>query len=146
MSQSQTVTLDYAARWRSRLRRRGMDGGASQPSMSARRTPRLARLMALAIRLEQLLRDGVVSSQAELAHLGHVTRARLTQIMNLRQLAPDIQEEILFLAPSEQGRETITERQVRPLLRTLLWGEQRRAWEELKRDAGASVQPERPLP
>jgi hypothetical protein len=98
--------------------------------------------MALAIRLEQLLRDGVVLSQAEMARLGHVTRARLTQIMNLRQLAPDIQEEILFLAPSEQGRETLTERHVRPLLRSLLWCDQRRAWAELKRDATPD-QPER---
>lgn len=142
MSQSQTVTVDYAARLRSRRPRRGIDGGAAQPSLPARRTPRLARLMALAIRLEQLLRDGVVLSQAEMARLGHVTRARLTQIMNLRQLAPDIQEEILFLAPSEQGRETLTERHVRPLLRSLLWCDQRRAWAELKRDATPD-QPER---
>ena len=95
--------------------------------------------MALAIRLETLLQEGVVANQSELARLGHVTRARLTQIISLRQLAPDIQEEILFLPPTAQGRETITERQVRPLLRTSLWGEQRRAWARLKRDVGASA-------
>jgi hypothetical protein len=135
MNQSQTVTVNYAAHVHFRRRRREINRVVSQPSLSAGRIPRLARLMALAIRLEQLLHEGVVSSQAELARLGHVTRARLTQIMSLRQLAPDIQEEILFLAPTEHGREAITERQVRPLLRTLVWDEQRRAWAELKRDA-----------
>jgi len=44
-------------------------------------------LLALAIRLDQLIRDGVVADQAELARLGHVSRARLTQIMNLLYLA-----------------------------------------------------------
>ncbi len=33
---------------------------------------------------------------ADFVRLGRVTRARVTQIMNLRQLAPDIQSRILF--------------------------------------------------
>ena len=52
----------------------------------------------------QLIRDGVVSDQAELATLGHVSRARLTQILNLLFLASDIQEKVLFLPPCERGR------------------------------------------
>jgi len=75
--------------------------------------PRESRLMALAIRLDQLICDGVVTDQAELARLGHVSRAWLTQIMNLLWFAPDIQEEILFLPPT--GRDTITEQQIRPI-------------------------------
>lgn len=39
------------------------------------RVPRVARFMALAIRFEQLIRDGQVSDYAQLARLGHVTRA-----------------------------------------------------------------------
>ena len=74
--------------------------------------PRVAKLLALAIRFEGLISDGVVASYAELARLGRVTQARLTQLMNLLNLAPDIQEEILFLAQSP-GRERITERNVR---------------------------------
>lgn len=54
------------------------------------RVPRVAKLMALAIRFEGLIRDGVVADNAELARLGHVTRARMTQIANLLNLAPDI--------------------------------------------------------
>src|SRR5665213_52582 len=61
--------------------------------------PRIARLMALAIRLEELVKDETVQSYAELAQLGHVTRARMTQIMKLLQLAPDLQEQLLFLPP-----------------------------------------------
>jgi hypothetical protein len=61
------------------------------------RIPRIARLMALAIRFEELLRTGQVQSYAELARLGHVTPARVTQIMNLNLLAPTIQERLLFL-------------------------------------------------
>lgn len=41
------------------------------------RTPRIARLMALAIHYDQLLRAGVVNNQAEIAMLCHVTRARV---------------------------------------------------------------------
>jgi hypothetical protein len=62
--------------------------------------PRIARLMALAIRFEGLLRSGTIRDCAELARLGRVTRARVTQIMKLLNLAPDIQEQILFLPPS----------------------------------------------
>ena len=49
--------------------------------------------MALAIRFDKLIRDGAVKDQTELARLGHVSRVRMTQIMNLNHLAPDIQEE-----------------------------------------------------
>src|SRR2546430_74052 len=70
-------------------------GGQSDPQPS--RVPRLARLMALALRFETLLRSGDVEDCAALARLGCVSRARISQIMNLSQLAPDIQEQILFL-------------------------------------------------
>ena len=60
------------------------------------RVPRISKLMALAIRYEQMLNDGVVQSQTELAELQHVSQPRMTQIMNLLHLAPEIQEEILF--------------------------------------------------
>jgi hypothetical protein len=51
--------------------------------------PRVARLMALALRFENLIRKGRVADYSDLARLGHVSRARLTQIMNLLLLAPD---------------------------------------------------------
>ncbi|MDM8004641.1 MAG: hypothetical protein QUV05_00600, partial [Phycisphaerae bacterium] len=59
--------------------------------------PRVSKLMALAIRYDRLVSRGEVRDYADLARLGYVTRARITQIMNLLNLAPDIQEAILFL-------------------------------------------------
>jgi hypothetical protein len=87
--------------------------------------------MALAIRFDQLIRDGVVADQAELARLGHVTRARLTQIMNLLCLAPGIQEAILFLSPRERGRDAITEKHLRPIAATPSWDRQRRMFDRM---------------
>jgi len=92
--------------------------------------------MALAIRLDQLIRDGHVTDQAELARLSHVSRARLTQIMNLLCLAPDIQEAVLNLPRTESGRDAITERDLRPIAAMVSWKGQRRAWRQiLSRDA-----------
>jgi len=90
------------------------------------RIPRVTKLLALAHRFQQLLRDGTVKDYAELARLGRVTRARITQIMNLLNLAPEIQEEILFLPPVLNGRDPITERQVRQIVAISNWQKQRR--------------------
>ncbi len=94
----------------------------------AGRVPRIARLMALAIRFDGLLRRGEVKDYAELARLGHVTRARVTQIMNLLNLAPDIQEALLFLPAVERGRDPVKEWQVRAVAAETVWGRQRRRW------------------
>jgi hypothetical protein len=92
------------------------------------RIPRIARLMALAIRFERLLAEGEVRDYADLARLGHVTRARVTQIMNLLNLAPDIQEELLFLPPLEAGKDPIREWEIRPIVMKFAWREQRKLW------------------
>jgi hypothetical protein len=92
------------------------------------RVPRISRLMALAIRFEWLLARGEVRDYAELARVGHVTRARVTQIMNLLNLAPNIQEEILFLPPVESGHDPIKEWQVRPVAAEAAWARQRSRW------------------
>ena len=90
--------------------------------------PRVSRLMALAIRFDHLIKSGQITDQADLARLGRVTRARVTQIMNLLNLAPDIQEEILFLPRTTQGRDPIRERMLRPIAAVLDWRKQRRMW------------------
>jgi hypothetical protein len=86
--------------------------------------------MALAIHFDLLIRDGVVADYADLARLGRVTRARVTQIMNLLNLAPDLQEEILFLATDQQGRTPVIEKRVRPIVATMDWQTQRRMWKD----------------
>jgi hypothetical protein len=100
-------------------------------SIPTGRVPRVARLMALALRFEKLIREGAISDQADLARLGHVTRARATQIMSLLQLAPDIQESILFLPLVETGRDPIRERQFRPIAAVLDWRKQRKMWQDV---------------
>ena len=74
-----------------------------------------------------------MKDQAELARLGHVSRARLTQVMNLLNLATDIQEEILFLK-KRPGRERVTERSLRVIVAVSDWGKQRRMWGEFTAD------------
>jgi hypothetical protein len=112
-----------------RRSRRELRKEAGKAKVPKSRVPRISRLMALAIRFDQLLKDGVVADQAELARLGRVTRARITQIMNLSYLAPDIQEAILFLPMSEKGRDPITEQHLRPICAVADWKKQREMWE-----------------
>lgn len=95
------------------------------------RLPRVARLMALAIRFEHLLQTGAVNDQTELAELGHVTRARVTQIMNLLSLAPDIQEELLGLPRVTEGKDRLTERHLRHVTASMDWTTQRSHWTAL---------------
>src|SRR5208282_2268351 len=101
---------------------------AERTTPSPGRVPRVARLLALALRYEQLLRAGTVRDYVALANLGQVSRGRITQIMNLRQLAPDIQEQILFLPPVARGRDPIHLHQLQPLATILDWRKQRRMW------------------
>ena len=85
-------------------RKQLQDVSAPEAPSERGRVPRIARLMALAIRLEGLIRRGNVASQAELSRVGHITRARVTQIMNLLQLSPAIQEGLLFLPRVVSGK------------------------------------------
>ena len=96
--------------------------------------PRVSRLMALAIRFEELIERGEVRDYANLARLGLVTRARITQIMNLLNLAPDIQEEILFLPRILKGKELISERDIRKIVKIQSWDKQRQLWQKLQND------------
>jgi hypothetical protein len=105
------------------------------PKALPNRVPRVARLMALAIHFDGMLRKGVVADQSELAQICEVTQPRITQIMNLLHLAPDIQEQILNLEPTGIGRDHLTERDLRPLASLLSWSSQRAAW----RNAGRTT-------
>ena len=97
--------------------------------------PRISRLLALALKMEQMIQEGTVKNYSELAHLGRVSAARVTQVMNLQYLAPDIQEEILVgNAPQNRLRESA----IRKLSGVILWSEQRDRWHEFL--AAASIQ------
>ena len=110
---------------------RQSDAVAPPASVPLGRVQRVARLVALALRLEQLVQSGVIANYAELARLGHVSRARVSQILSLRFLAPDLQEAVLFLPPTMRGHDPIHLRQLQRVAAELDWEHQRRLWQAL---------------
>ena len=93
------------------------------------RPPRLARMLALAHKLDGVVRAGKVKDYAELARLAHVSSARIGQIVMLSQLAPSIQEHVLFLPAEHAG--LIGERELREIAREPRWDLQRARFDEL---------------
>jgi hypothetical protein len=106
-------------------------GEGLTPALPSEHVPRMSRLMALALRFDDLLRSGQIASYSALASLGHVTRARVCQIMNLLCLAPDIQEALLFMRRPARGRDPLILADLQPLTALLHWGKQRRRWQRL---------------
>jgi len=106
-----------------RLRRAGDPATPPAP-----RIPRITRLMALAIKFQDMIDRGEIKDYADLARLGYVTRARITQIMNLLNLAPEIQEELLFLPSAPCSQDAVTERQIRRVTALVSWDRQRGLW------------------
>lgn len=99
--------------------------------LAAGRVPRVARLMALALRLQRQVQQGVFANLAEVARLGHVTTARVSQILSLVNLAPDLQEALLFLPRTEKGRDAVVLREVLEVAQEMDWKRQRRLWQRL---------------
>jgi hypothetical protein len=116
---------------RAGIRPRTAPGGNAQQHEAPERVPRIARLMALALKFEQMIRQSIVPDYAVLAAVGRVSRARVTQIMNLLNLAPDIQEQILFLRWEPSERCGICEQSIRRMSSLLLWSDQRARWAAL---------------
>jgi hypothetical protein len=98
------------------------------------RVPRVSRLLALAHKLDGLVRQRTIRDYAVLARLGHVSRARISQIVALVYLAPDIQQDILFLPSTVRGRDAIHLHQLVSIATRLHWYEQRLRWRKLMGD------------
>ncbi len=94
------------------------------PKVKPGRLPRVTRLMALAIRFEELLNNGTVKDYADLARLGGVSRARITQIMNLRLLAPSIQEQLIFQERVSNAKDDLQLRDLQTVALEADWGRQ----------------------
>lgn len=102
----------------------------TEPVMQPQGRPhRIARALALAHRLDGLVRSGQVRDHEELARLGHVSPARICRYMTLLHLAPAIQEYLLFLASGEAS--PISESGLRRIAREPMWDRQRAAFESL---------------
>jgi hypothetical protein len=93
------------------------------------RPHRIARVLALAHKLDDLVRSGAVTDHGELARLGHVSPARICQYMTLLHLAPAIQEYLLFLAASQAS--PISEAGLRRIAREPRWDRQRALFDSL---------------
>ncbi len=130
-----TLTFEAHVHFGRSGKRKELRAGPAPAAPPPGRVPRVARLMALALRLDRLLREGAVPNAAELARLGHVTRARVSQILNLLNLAPDIQEALLFLPPTAAGRDPIILRDLQPIALTPDWKRQRKLWARLQATA-----------
>jgi hypothetical protein len=135
MTTSFTIEKEIHIRRQARGRQEVRGGVEPEPAPAADRVPRVARLMALAIRFDELIESGRVRHHAELAQLGHVTRARMSQILSLIHLAPDIQEEILFLQGGNRGADVLLA-DLRPIAVLTEWAAQRRRWRKLLRSRG----------
>jgi hypothetical protein len=100
--------------------------------------PRVTRVLALAIQFQEMLRTGEVRDCADLARLAGVTRERISQIMKLAWLAPDIQMEVLYFPPVSGVYFPIRERALRSISNCLGWDEQRELWDKLKQTSHLS--------
>ena len=99
------------------------------------RTPRITRLMALAIRIDGLAREGPPGAARDLAAAGQVSPSRMSQIRRLTQLAPAIQEELLFLPNIISGRDPVYESALRSIAAMTDWEAQMKAFRALMDNA-----------
>jgi hypothetical protein len=127
------LTIECEVHFHQRAKGRKEIRNGQEPARltTAGRVPRVSRLMALAVHFDKLIRAGQIDSYSEVARLGHVTRSRVCQIMNLIQLAPDIQEAVLFLPRTVRGRDRIQLWHLQPIAAVLDWRKQRRLWRRL---------------
>lgn len=70
------------------------------------RLPPIARYRALASDYTECIHQGLVPHYAEIATLGHATRGRVSQIMNLRLLVPEIDEKRITKNRVIEGRDS----------------------------------------
>ena len=101
----------------------------------AGRVLRVARLLALAHQIDGKVRAGEYADLADAARKLGLTRARVTQIVNLTQLAPVIQEAILTWPAITTGRDPVTERTLRAIVAEPPWPNQIALWNALRREA-----------
>jgi hypothetical protein len=136
------ITIAFEAR--SGVARRRAAAAIVKPT--TRYPARVARQLALAHALQKRVISGEFRDYATMARALGLTRARVTQLMDLLLLAPDIQQEILDLC-FPPGKQPICERHLRQLTRTSIWTEQRARWAEIGRAASipAVVGPDRHL-
>lgn len=97
------------------------------PHPVVRRPAKVARILALAHHIQRAIDSGAVADRAAVARKLGLTRARVTQLLDLLLLAPEIQDSVLH-AEAVDGAEPFTERTLRPIALAVSWTEQRETW------------------
>jgi hypothetical protein len=97
------------------------------------RLPRITQVLALAIHMDDMIQRGEAKDYADLARLCCLCRERISQIVRLNFLAPDIQIEVLYLPPTPTGRYPLSETAIRKIASLLCWSEQREQWTQLRK-------------
>jgi len=116
------------------VRPTGTPEASDAPPSGHGRPPRVTQVMALAIHFLDIIERGEARVYEDLARLGCLTRERMSQIMELIWLAPDIQQEILAYPPTEAGRLPLSEVAVRKIAGNLVWLQQRSYWTKLRKE------------
>ena len=117
-----------AGRWQKSARREPHNVERKAQVTGPPSVPRVSRLLALALKMEEMIQEGAVKNYSELARRGQVSAARITQVMNLLHLAPDVQEQVLL---GHTADHRLRESAVRKLSTVVLWSEQRNRWREV---------------
>jgi len=117
------VRVEYEVHFKRDRRARKVVRQGAPPATPAEPVPRIARLLALAHKWEGMARRGEVRNYSEIASLTGITRMRVTQILGMALLAPDIQERIL-MTPTSRGGRSIPEHRLRDLSAEKLWSAQ----------------------
>lgn len=92
-----------------------------------RRPAKVARQLALAHHLQAAIDRGAIADRADVARKLGLTRARVTQLLDLLLLAPDLQAAVLAMETVD-GTEPMAERTLRAVAHAGTWMEQRAAW------------------
>lgn len=137
-----SFSLPPAVRSISRPLRQSAPAVSLEPKYT--RLPRITQVMALALQFQEMIDRGEVRQHADLARLGCVSRERVSQLMMLNWLAPDIQQAILRLPQTSIGRLPLSETTLRSIARLPMWKEQRERWWALVGNRG--VWPPESLP
>ncbi len=97
------------------------------PPGPVRKPARVAVMLALAHKIQEAIAQGKVRDQADVARRLGFTRARITHLLDLTLLAPDVQEQVLFLEAVD-GVQPLSERALRVVAHVRIWEKQRPAF------------------
>jgi hypothetical protein len=129
MKNSNAFEMSFQLRSGPRVPAAGLE---AQVTDGAGRLSRVTQVVALAIHFDDLIRQGEAKDFADVARLAGLCRERISQLMRLTYLAPDIQVELLYLPPTATGRYPVSETSMRQIANLLSWADQREQWEQLK--------------